>query len=181
MTDKKHPYKELVIDYAGEWIIPGADDDKGHNVTEKVCLPKTWIAQMDRMVKHARFPYINRGQITRHALFMLFAWIETIPKKQLPKSDLNRIESMRALLIEEAMVAGFNDVITELDKRVKHCKSRGLSKRAVRHVLDILRIAEEIKEDDWREYFITRIRAEYKSLLDSVEDTKLYKIEENEG
>lgn len=177
MSDKKqtsHPYHELTIDYSTEWIIPGSDDDKGHNVTEKFTLQKTWVAQMDRMVKSQKFPYINRGQIERHALYMLFAWIDTLPQKQLPKSDLSRIESMRSLLIEEAMLAGFNDVITELDKRVKYCKSRGMTKRAARHVLDILRIAEELKEEDWREHFVDKIKTDYKSLLDSIEDVNLY-------
>jgi len=180
LTDKKHPYQELIIDYAGEWIIPGADDEKGHNVTEKTNLPKTWLAQMDRMVKYSRFPYINRGQIVRHALFMLFTWIDTIPKKQIPRSDLRRMESMRMLLIEEAMLAGFSDVILELDRRVKYCKNHGMRNRAVKHVYDILRIAEEIKEDDWREYFVNKIRETYKQLLDSVKDICLYSSAESE-
>lgn len=180
MSEKQHPYKELVIDYASEWIIPSADDDKGHNITEQVCLPKTWIAQMDRMVKYANYPYINRGQIIRHGLFMLFSWIETLPKKKLPKSNLSKIESMRTLLIEEAMIAGFQEVLTELDKRVKFCKSKKLLRRAVRQVLDILRIAEELKDNDWKGQFVNEIKARYKQLLDSVEDVRLCSIDENE-
>ena len=177
-TEKiEHPYSNLVIDYSGEWVIPGADDDKGHNVTEKFCLRKEWLAQMDRMVKAQKFPYINRGQLIRHALFMLFVWIDTLEDKQLPTSDLTRIESMRTLLIEEKMISDFNDVMVELAKRVKSCKARGLHKRAVRNVLGVLRKAEEIKELDWKEYFTDKIRADYKQLLASVDDIDLEKKE----
>ncbi|MFW9899879.1 MAG: hypothetical protein ACFFDY_01170 [Candidatus Thorarchaeota archaeon] len=174
MSDNgKHVYRELILDYANEWIIPGADDDKGHNVTEKTPLPKTWIAQMDRMVKFKKYPYINRGQIVRHALYMLFTWIDTIPDKQLPTSDLKRIESMRNLMIEETMLTGFNDVMIELGKRVAYCKSKKLPRRAARHVLDILRIARELKDEDWRNHYEQRILNEYKELLDSIDDIEL--------
>lgn len=175
---KQHTYDKLIIDYSGEWIIPNADDEKGHNAGIKVRLPKTWLPQMDRMIKYGKLPYINRDQIVRHAMFMLFTWIETIPKKCIPKSDLGRIESMRTLLIEEAMLAGFNDVMVELAKRVAFCKAKGLNRRAAKHVLEILRIAEELKEEDWRNHFVDKIKKEYKNLLDSVEDINLYKKEE---
>lgn len=174
-----HIYNKIITNYINEWIIPSADDEKGHNVTEKVCFTKTWIAQMDRIIKSVQLPFVNRGQIIRLAVYKLFSWIDIIPDKQLPKSDLAKIESMRCLLLEESYQIGFQDIIEDLAKIVKYCLSKKMQKRAIKNVLEVLHLAEEIKENDWKEHFTEYIKKTYKNLLDSIDDVNLYTKENN--
>lgn len=152
-------------------LIP-ASDDKGHNAQLPVRVPPDWVRQIDAIIKYKKFPYCNRGDFIRDAIYRHFWYLEQ--QNDIPNSILHAIQSMLDMLEETKRQQGFERVIAALEERVIYFTKTNAKTEAVRCILRVLGYVDEMPEGHWREKFTTQIRERYAGLLKCAAKAKLF-------
>jgi hypothetical protein len=149
--------------YINEPRLLPSSDDKGRNVKFQVRMPPDWQRQIDVIVKSSKFPYVNRGEVARDAIYRHLVWLE---KFEIPQdSILHKIQSMTDLLEEAKIQQGYERIITNLEERVSYFIQKGARNEAVKYVLRMLGYVDEMAEGHWKAQFRKEIKDRYKGLL----------------
>ena len=157
--------------YRNEPTIIPASDDQGHNAQIMVRVPPEWLRQMDVISKESKFPYANRGDIVRDAIYRHFIWLEEY--HEVPGSTLHKIQAMLDVIEEARSQQGFEKVLAKLEERVQYFSTKGARGEAVKCVLRILGYVGDMPEGHWRDQFKKEIRERYAGLLNCSPKAKL--------
>jgi hypothetical protein len=149
--------------YTNEPRIHPASDDKGHNIKYQVRISPDWIYQLDIIVKSKRFPYVNKGQVIRDALYRHMIWLEEFGTPD--GSVLQKIQSMVDILEEAKIQQGFEKVLENLQDRVAYFTNKGARTEAVKYVLRVLGYIDDMPDGHWKDSFRAEIRERYSGLL----------------
>lgn len=149
--------------YSNEPRLHGASDDKGHNAKFQVRINPDWIHQMDLIIKNTNFPYVNRGELARDAIYRHLLWLESVDSTQ--GSILQKIQAMVDMLEEAKTQQGFEKVIKSLEERVYYFSQKGARSEAVKYVLRVLGYIDDMPEGHWKDAFKKEIRERYSGLL----------------
>ena len=149
--------------YNNEPTLISASDDKGHNAQLPVRVPPDWVRQIDVIVKYKKFPYCNRGDFIRDAIYRHFGYLEQ--QETIPNSIFHAIQSMLDMFEETRRQQGFEHVLTALEERVAYFTKSGAKTEAIRYVLRVLGYVDEMPEGHWKEKFAAQIRERYAGLL----------------
>lgn len=149
--------------YNNEPRLHSSSDDKGHNAKFQVRVNPDWIHQIDIIVKNKKFPYVNRGQLARDAIYRHLLWLNEFETP--PDSILQKIQSMVDMLEEAKIQQDFEKVVASLEERVAYFGSKGARSEAVKYVLRILGYIDEMPEGHWKDEFTKEIRGRYSGLI----------------
>lgn len=149
--------------YVNEPRVHPASDDKGNNAKFQVRMDPDWIHQMDVIIKDKKFPYVNRGEMARDAIYRHFIWLETI---HIPEGTiLQHIQSMVDMIEESRIQQGFEKVLKGLEERVAYFSQTGARQEAVKYVLRVLGYIDDMPDGHWRDRFKKVVRERYSGLL----------------
>lgn len=149
--------------YTNEPKLHPSSDADGNNAKFQVRMMPDWVRQMDIIVKSPKFPYVNRGEVARDAIYRHLVWLETV---EIPKdSILHKINAMSDMLEEAKIQQGFEKVLSSLEERVAYFSQKGARTEAVKYVLRVLGYVDEMQEGHWKAQFTKEIKARYSGLL----------------
>jgi hypothetical protein len=159
--------------YTDEPRLHPASDDKNVNCKLQVRVSPDWLHQIDVIVKNKHFPYVNRGELVRDAIYRHILWLDKI---HIPFGSIaQKIQSMADLLEEAKIQQGFESVIDNLQERVAYFGRKGARNEAVKCVLKILGYIDEMPDGHWKDTFRDEIKEKYSGLLQCAPKANLRK------
>lgn len=159
--------------YNNEPTLIPANDDKGHNVQLSIRVPPDWVRQIDTIVKYKQFPYCNRGDLIRDAIYRHFGWLEQQQDEDIPGSLFHQIQVILDMFEETRRQQGFENVLTALEERVLYFTKEGAPTEAIKYVLRVLGYIDEMPEGHWKDKFAAKVKERYAGLLKGATKAKL--------
>lgn len=160
--------------YTDEPRLHPATDEKGSSCKFQVRCSPDWLRQIDITIKDAEFPYVNRGEFIRDAIYRHFFWLENFHTPT--GSILQKIQSMADMLEEIRSQQGFETVLKQLEERVMYFGQKGARNEAVKYVLRTLGYVDEMPDGHWKDAFAKEIRERYAGLLGCMPKANLREI-----
>lgn len=149
--------------YNDEPRLHPATDERGGSCKFQVRCSPDWLRQIDIIVKSEAFPYVNRGEVVRDAIYRHFFWLEN--HNHTANSILQKIQSMADMLEEIKIQQSFETVLSQLEERVLYFGQKGARTEAIKYVLRVLGYIDDMPDGHWKQAFAKEVRDRYSGLL----------------
>jgi len=148
-----------------QFTVP-ATDDKGHGVRDWVRVPPSLHQEMENVISSKAFPYRNRGELMRHAIFRHLKWLAAISPTPIT-SVMAETEAIMEMCRFEDFHANFHETVSKLVETVNRLVSQGDAPAARRLVLKVNEHVKKMSSPYWRNKFEKVMQTNFGYLINS--------------
>lgn len=161
---------EISIAELDEFIVPGSDD-KGRKVTITLNIPPLLDRQLDVIMGSRRYPYANKKEIFRHAIFRHTSWLLDI-RASVPRHFQTMVEAISEIVRDDESAMKMEQVFLSLEDRISDHIQRGEHMEAIRLVSAVNQRVRGMPPSVWVLRFTERFRIKYGDMLRSTDSKK---------
>lgn len=133
---------EMPLDHIDTFVVPGRDEKGAFNkVTFQ--LPPWMLQQAQIICNSRRFPYLEVGDMVRHALARHIKFCVNI-RQSLPPSIVSVLEAMMEASRHNDLRIRSHEAYVEIEKQISRCMVRGETMEAVRMINVILQMLQGV-------------------------------------
>ena len=162
-TDADVSEGELPRAELDEFVVPGSDE-KGRKVTVSCNIPPMLDRQLDIVINSRRFPYANKKDFIRHAIYHHTQWILGV-RQSIPKHHMAFYESSLEVARDDEYATRQEQVFLTLNERIIDHIDRGETQEARRLISIIDQKLRQLKPSLWVRRFAERFYRSYNSWL----------------